>query len=177
MYICPIGKRLTVLGCFANSANNVTADFTVSEGHMTVTRCIAACNELGYDWAGIQARDRMSPRVSHHSLHVADRAECRCSKLDPRRNTAPVAAVNFCAIPCNGDSNQRCGGWGYVDLYNSPVTGTPSTPSNVTGDFGVPSLPGYQGVYTCSSLGHALNVQDVSMALSLYPSTIGGMPP
>ena len=49
-------------GCFANSANNVTADFTVSEGKMTVTRCIAACNELGYGWAGIQARDRTSPR-------------------------------------------------------------------------------------------------------------------
>lgn len=47
-------------GCFANSANNVTADFTVSEGKMTVTRCIAACNELGYGWAGLQNRERAS---------------------------------------------------------------------------------------------------------------------
>ena len=27
---------------------------------MTVTRCIAACNELGYGWAGLQNRERES---------------------------------------------------------------------------------------------------------------------
>lgn len=149
-----VRMRLTRdLGCFANSANNVTADFTVFEGQMTVTRCIAACNELGYGWAGVQARERKWPIrhvISRYLDTLANPAECRCSKQDPRRNTAPMAANNFCAIPCNGDSNQRCGGWGYVDLYSSPVTTTPGAPTNATVNNGVPGLPGYQGVYKLS---------------------------
>lgn len=79
-----------------------------------------------------------------HGLNLNDTLECRCSRQDPRRNTAAVAAINFCAIPCNGDSNQRCGGWGYVDLYSAPVSGTPGTSNNTAGN-GVPTLPGYQG--------------------------------
>jgi hypothetical protein len=72
--------------------------------------------------------------------------ECRCSTSDPRKNTAAVAAINFCAIPCNGNADQRCGGWGYVDLYKSPVNST-QTPVNGT-DNGVPTLPGYQGKWS-----------------------------
>ena len=49
---------LLTSGCFANSANNVTADITVVEGGLSTTRCISACNELGYPWAGIMNRDR-----------------------------------------------------------------------------------------------------------------------
>lgn len=111
---------------------------------MTVTRCVAACNELGYSWAGLQNRER-----KYHLFELVPSlifTECRCSKQDPRRNTAAVAANNFCAIPCNGDTNQRCGGWGYVDLYNVPVSGTPGTTNNTIDD-GVPTLPGYQGTY------------------------------
>ena len=48
------------LGCFANPANNVTADMTVSEGKLSATRCLAACAELGYGWAGITNRERES---------------------------------------------------------------------------------------------------------------------
>jgi hypothetical protein len=110
---------------------------------MTATRCIAACNELGYSWAGIQGRERESIQIL---TDPNSWAECRCSKADPRKNTAPVAAINYCAIACNGDASQRCGGWGYVDLYNSPAGTSPS--SNSTVDNGVPTLPGYQGERT-----------------------------
>jgi hypothetical protein len=109
---------------------------------MTVTRCIAACNELGYGWAGLQNRER-KPIYRSAITDLADSIECECSKQDPRKNTAPVAAINYCAIPCNGNADQRCGGWGYVDLYNSPVGTTPSATNGT--DSGVPSVPGYQG--------------------------------
>jgi len=55
---CDSRSRAEDTGCFANSANNVTADITVNEGKLTVTRCIAACGELGYSWAGVQNRER-----------------------------------------------------------------------------------------------------------------------
>lgn len=144
---------------------------------MTVTRCIAACNELGYSWAGLQNRDRKLPACCSLFIVLADYAECRCSKQDPRRNTAPVAASNFCAIPCNGDNNQRCGGWGYVDLYSSPATGAPGTPINTTVDTGVPTLPGYQGEYLvqkpCPRICQS-DVQAASTDPSLYRCTTGG---
>jgi hypothetical protein len=83
------------LGCFAISANNVTADFTVTEGKMTATRCIAACNELGYGWAGLQNRERQCfhmlrlKRADNQNVDVPSRTQGRTLPLLPPSTIVP----------------------------------------------------------------------------------------
>jgi hypothetical protein len=57
---------------------------------MTATRCIAACNELGYGWAGLQNRERpyiqtwCLERADNQNVDVRNRTQGRILPLLPR---------------------------------------------------------------------------------------------
>jgi len=66
---------------------------------MTATRCIAACNELGYGWAGLQNRERESRHLpDNHKLTwqnagARNQTQGRTLRQSQRSTTAPSLAT------------------------------------------------------------------------------------
>ncbi|KAJ3154559.1 hypothetical protein HK101_001611 [Irineochytrium annulatum] len=101
-----------------------------SESAMTVGICTGACSLAGYKYAGL-----------------GNGHDCFCSNTDPASDLTNVAPQGYCATPCTGDANEKCGGTGYLNIY-AGVT----APAPVVGG----AFPTYAGCFGGAIDGNVL---------------------
>jgi hypothetical protein len=101
-------KRVYYLGCGKDSMGQgrTLAGASTSADDMTVEKCVDFCTSKGYSKAGLE-----------------NARECFCGNtIAPDR--APVKGwLGPCEMRCTGNAKQKCGGWGYISLYEKCGSG------------------------------------------------------
>lgn len=64
---------------------------------MTATRCIAACNELGYGWAGLQNRERRL--ILFSADKVTDTSRVPMLQVGPEEEHRPCRSHQLLRYP------------------------------------------------------------------------------
>lgn len=134
----------TSLGCYNDSTTaRALANGMGVTGEVTVESCTTACQDAGYQYAGVEYAD-----------------ECYCGMtLDNGSEPTPASS---CDMTCAGNSSEYCGGPDHLNLYN--YTGTLTTTDNTgsgtgTGLLLTASLSGgwtYGGCYVDNANGRVL---------------------
>ncbi|KAL0931752.1 wsc domain-containing protein [Colletotrichum truncatum] len=92
------------IGCYTDDTNHGRTigerQNQVDGSKMTPSSCIAACAADGYPFAGLEFG-----------------SECYCGVVIGNYSTPTTS--DKCGMPCNGDSNKKCGGAGTVEVYAS----------------------------------------------------------
>lgn len=134
----------TSLGCYNDSTTTrALANGMGVTGEVTVESCTTACQDAGYQYAGVEYAD-----------------ECYCGMtLDNGSEPTPASS---CDMTCAGNSSEYCGGPDHLNLYN--YTGTLTTTDNAGSGTGTEllltaSLSGgwtYGGCYVDNANGRVL---------------------
>lgn len=99
---------------------------------MTVTRCVAACNELGYAWAGLQNRERkyrlhrLGPSLIWQNVGARSRILVKTRLLSLRTTFAPFHAM---ATPI---SDVEAGVMSTSTMFRSALHPVPPTTRSTT---------------------------------------------
>ncbi|KAI8608903.1 WSC domain-containing protein [Chytriomyces sp. MP71] len=101
----PPPPKVTVVGCFQDSATIQASSKQVSLSSVTPESCFNACAAAGYTFGGAEFT-----------------SQCFCfNSLPPKQ-----LASNQCNMPCSGDSSQTCGGfWAMTVASNGSVPPPP----------------------------------------------------
>ncbi|TGJ78601.1 hypothetical protein E0Z10_g10161 [Xylaria hypoxylon] len=75
-------------------------DESIDQPDMTVEKCISACGDKGYTYAGLEFK-----------------SQCFCGNSIPQDRLPANGTQGDCSLPCAGDSNQFCGGAARVSIY------------------------------------------------------------
>lgn len=117
------------IGCYTDSTNQRTLSNAVGViGALTIESCLAVCEARGLPYAGVEYG-----------------SECYCDSKIGTDST--LTSTGDCAMTCNGNTSEICGGPSRLNVYQ--YTGT-LTPSTVTLKWDV------LGCYTDSSSNRAL---------------------
>ncbi|KAJ2916250.1 hypothetical protein MD484_g4143, partial [Candolleomyces efflorescens] len=122
----------TALGCYTDTAAPRTLGAQVSvHAAMTIERCIATCDAADYKYAGLEFGNCDS--VIQLPGALVDDTEC--------------------AMTCNGDATQTCGGPSRLNIFDSGRP-APETVQTLEVDTGVWN---YDGCYTDTAAGRTLS--------------------
>ncbi|PNH39545.1 hypothetical protein VD0004_g7339 [Verticillium dahliae] len=103
-----ISHRFRYRGCAPDaSGKSRTLNGTdVSSDNMTVARCVEYCDERGFKYAGVEYR-----------------RECFCGNFVDHDREPKKGILGVCELPCTGDNNEVCGGYGGISLYEKCSAG------------------------------------------------------
>lgn len=104
----------TSLGCYTDSTGSRTLNAAQNYDYksMTTESCAAFCKL--YKYFGTEYSQ-----------------ECYCSNTIASQSTIASNAGQSCNMVCTGDSTETCGGAGYLNLYQNPLSNLPASPSTV----------------------------------------------
>jgi hypothetical protein len=139
---------------------------------MTATRCIAACNELGYGWAGLQNRERpyiqtwCLERADNQNVDVRNRTQGRILPLLPR---STIVRSHVMETPTRDAVD------GDMSIYTTRQSATHHRPMELTTVY--PLFQAIRVSYARQITKTMADVQAVSTVPSLWPLTSGGAHP
>ncbi|KAK4683990.1 glucan endo-1,3-alpha-glucosidase, partial [Tremellales sp. Uapishka_1] len=94
------------LGCYSDAASRtLNGTGSTSTSTNTIESCQTYCEKGGFAYAGME-----------------DGKQCWCGMTAPPAPRA--AAASNCNIACTGNSNEKCGGNWYINVYQLPCSGT-----------------------------------------------------
>jgi hypothetical protein len=113
---CTVCVEHSNLGCYHDSGGLYNSTGRVLDGYiynpndgqsqaMTHELCMNVCNDRGYKFAGLEAS-----------------YQCFCGD---QINPALVPLEDGCDYPCEGNSQQECGGYWQVTVLNYTCSGVP----------------------------------------------------
>ncbi|CRK17506.1 hypothetical protein BN1723_011323 [Verticillium longisporum] len=123
-----ISHRFRYRGCAPDaSGKSRTLNGTdVSSDNMTVARCLEYCDERGFKYAGVEYR-----------------RECFCGNFVDHDREPKKGILGVCELPCTGDNNEVCGGYGGISLYEKCSAGAACENADLDIDTKEP-LPGFE---------------------------------
>lgn len=104
----------TPIGCYTDSVSSRTlnAAQNYDTKGMTTESCAAFCKS--YKYFGTEYSQ-----------------ECYCANSLGPQSTVAANAGQSCNMACTGDSTETCGGSGYLNLYQNPLSNLPVSPTTV----------------------------------------------
>lgn len=100
-------------GCYSRAQRDGGERYkqAIMSSSMTVQMCLRKCRS---EWSKSSTR-------SFKSFGITSGSHCYCSPGEPDQNF--MAELAKCNVPCMGDPNNMCGGYGHYSIYEIPRRG------------------------------------------------------